>query len=123
MVPQRDRRPALPRVGMNQSNLLPYLPICHAFGAGMPYGKERMMQQLTIRARLLILIGAMLSACLVIGLTGLNAQQRSVAGLNTVYLDRVVPLRDLKLIADLCGEDRRRHAQDAQRDAQLPAGA
>ena len=43
----------------------------------------------------------MLSACLVIGLTGLNAQQRSVAGLNTVYLDRVVPLRDLKLIADL----------------------
>ncbi len=101
MVPQGNRRPALPRVGMNQSNLLPYLPICHAFGAGMPYGKERMMQQLTIRARLLILIGAMLSACLVIGLTGLNAQQRSVAGLNTVYLDRVVPLRDLKLIADL----------------------
>jgi methyl-accepting chemotaxis protein len=60
-----------------------------------------MMQQLTIRARLLILVGAMLLACLVIGLTGLNAQQRSVAGLNTVYLDRVVPLRDLKLIADL----------------------
>lgn len=60
-----------------------------------------MMQQLTIRARLLILVGAMLTACLVIGLTGLNAQQRSVAGLNTVYLDRVVPLRDLKLIADL----------------------
>ncbi|MBS67682.1 MAG: methyl-accepting chemotaxis protein, partial [Pseudomonas sp.] len=60
-----------------------------------------MMQQLTIRARLLILVGAMLAACLVIGLTGLNAQQRSVAGLNTVYLDRVVPLRDLKLISDL----------------------
>ena len=60
-----------------------------------------MMQQLTIRARLLMLVGAMLAACLVIGLTGLNAQQRSVAGLNTVYLDRVVPLRDLKLIADL----------------------
>ncbi|MCQ4297639.1 methyl-accepting chemotaxis protein [Pseudomonas stutzeri] len=59
------------------------------------------MQQLTIRARLLMLVGAMLLACLVIGLTGLNAQQRSVAGLNTVYLDRVVPLRDLKLIADL----------------------
>ena len=60
-----------------------------------------MMQRLTIRARLLMLVGAMLAACLVIGLTGLNAQQRSVAGLNTVYLDRVVPLRDLKLIADL----------------------
>ena len=65
----------------------------------------------------------MLSACLVIGLTGLNAQQRSVAGLNTVYLDRVVPLRDLADRRPLCGEDRRRHAQDAQRDAQLPAGA
>ena len=60
-----------------------------------------MMQQLTIRARLLILIGAMLLACLIIGVTGLSAQQRSVAGLNTVYLDRVVPLRDLKMIADL----------------------
>ena len=60
-----------------------------------------MMQQLTIRARLLILIGAMLLACLIIGVTGLGAQQRSVAGLNTVYLDRVVPLRDLKMIADL----------------------
>jgi len=55
-----------------------------------------MMQQLTIRARLLILVGAMLAACLVIGLTGLNAQQRSVAGLNTVYLDRVVGPRGPK---------------------------
>ncbi|MGE4407999.1 MAG: methyl-accepting chemotaxis protein, partial [Pseudomonas sp.] len=60
-----------------------------------------MMQQLTIRTRLLILVGAMLAACVVIGMTGLYAQQRSVAGLNTVYLDRVVPLRDLKQIADL----------------------
>jgi len=85
----------------------PVRPLCLTFANlplftnGTPYGKERMMQQLTIRARLLILVGAMLAACLVIGLTGLNAQQRSVAGLNTVYLDRVVPLRDLKLIADL----------------------
>ncbi|EWC42710.1 methyl-accepting chemotaxis protein [Stutzerimonas stutzeri] len=60
-----------------------------------------MMQQLTIRTRLLLLVGAMLAACVAIGVTSLYAQQRSVAGLNTVYLDRVVPLRDLKLIADL----------------------
>jgi len=59
------------------------------------------MQQLTIRARLLLLIGTMLTACVAIGVTGLYAQQRSVAGLNTVYLDSVMPLRDLKLIADL----------------------
>ncbi len=60
-----------------------------------------MMQQLTIRTRLLLLVGAMLAACVAIGVTSLYAQQRSVAGLNAVYLDRVVPLRDLKLIADL----------------------
>lgn len=59
------------------------------------------MQQFTIRTRLLMLVGAMLIGCIIIGMMGLNALQRSVAGLNTVYLDRVVPLRDLKTIADL----------------------
>ena len=59
------------------------------------------MQQFTIRTRLLMLVGAMLIGCIIIGLMGLSALQRSVAGLNTVYLDRVVPLRDLKTIADL----------------------
>ncbi|MBK3749176.1 methyl-accepting chemotaxis protein [Stutzerimonas balearica] len=60
-----------------------------------------MMQRLTIRTRLLILVCTMLLACVVVGITGLSAQQRSLNGLNTVYLDRVVPLRDIKLIADL----------------------
>ena len=60
-----------------------------------------MMQRLTIRSRLLILVCTMLLACVVVGITGLSAQQRSLNGLNTVYLDRVVPLRDIKLIADL----------------------
>lgn len=59
------------------------------------------MQQFTIRTRLLMLVSAMLIGCIIIGVMGLNALQRSVAGLNTVYLDRVVPLRDLKTIADL----------------------
>lgn len=59
------------------------------------------MQQLTIRARLLVLVGAMLFGCIAIGIMGLSALEHSVAGLNTVYLDRVVPLRDLKTIADL----------------------
>jgi len=62
---------------------------------------EPMMQRLTIRSRLLILVCTMLLACVVVGITGLSAQQRSLNGLNTVYLDRVVPLRDIKLIADL----------------------
>ncbi|HAV87350.1 MAG TPA: methyl-accepting chemotaxis protein, partial [Pseudomonas sp.] len=60
-----------------------------------------MMQRLTIRTRLLILVCTMLLACVIVGITGLSAQQRSLHGLNTVYLDRVVPLRDIKLIADL----------------------
>ncbi|MGN2621850.1 methyl-accepting chemotaxis protein [Stutzerimonas balearica] len=60
-----------------------------------------MMQRLTIRSRLLILVCTMLLACVIVGITGLSAQQRSLNGLNTVYLDRVVPLRDIKLIADL----------------------
>jgi len=62
---------------------------------------DPMMQRLTIRTRLLILVCTMLLACVIVGITGLSAQQRSLNGLNTVYLDRVVPLRDIKLIADL----------------------
>ncbi len=55
----------------------------------------------TIRIRLTLLVLAMLAASAIIGVLGLNGLQRTVAGLNTVYLDRVVPLRDLKTIADL----------------------
>ncbi|WEK07806.1 MAG: methyl-accepting chemotaxis protein [Candidatus Pseudomonas colombiensis] len=59
------------------------------------------MNKMTIRLRLLALVSAMLLSCTIIGVMGLDALSRSVAGLNTVYLDRVVPLRDLKNIADL----------------------
>ncbi|QFG27744.1 methyl-accepting chemotaxis protein (plasmid) [Pseudomonas umsongensis] len=59
------------------------------------------MQQFTIRTRLLMLVGAMFIGFITIELMGFSALQRGVASLNTVYLDRVVPLRDLKTIADL----------------------
>lgn len=38
---------------------------------------------------------------IIVGLTGLKGMSKSVNGLRTVYEDRVVPLRDLKVIADL----------------------
>jgi len=82
-------------------NDTPLIANCRPWNPATHTEKEPMMQQLTIRARLLLLVAAMLVACGVIGVTGLYAQQRSIAGLDTVYLDRVVPLRDLKLISDL----------------------
>ncbi|MBU1331899.1 MAG: methyl-accepting chemotaxis protein [Gammaproteobacteria bacterium] len=59
------------------------------------------MSMWSVRARLISLAMTMLLSCLVIGVFGLYGLKSTVAGLNTVYLDRVVPLRDLKLIADL----------------------
>lgn len=59
------------------------------------------MQPITIRTRLLLLTSSMVLACLLIAAVGLHGLQGTVSGLKTVYLDRVVPMRDLKLIADL----------------------
>lgn len=59
------------------------------------------MQKFTIRTRLLMLVGAMFTGFITIELMGFSALERGVASLNTVYLDRVVSLRDLKTIADL----------------------
>ncbi|MDP5292343.1 methyl-accepting chemotaxis protein [Oceanimonas sp. CHS3-5] len=60
-----------------------------------------MLRKWSIKTRLLVLTGVLLLGCLLMALSGLTALQRSVAGLNTVYQDRVVPLRDLKVIADM----------------------
>lgn len=59
------------------------------------------MNNLTIRTRLLVLIVVMLAGSLAIGLSGMLGMRSVLGGLNSVYLDRVVPLRDLKVIADL----------------------
>jgi methyl-accepting chemotaxis protein len=59
------------------------------------------MTSLTIKTRLYILL-AVLSALLVaIGALGLRGMSQTNAGLATVYADRVVPLKQLKVIADM----------------------
>ncbi|MES2819214.1 MAG: methyl-accepting chemotaxis protein [Pseudomonadota bacterium] len=63
------------------------------------------MQNLTIKTRLLALAASMLVGALVLGGLGLYGLKTTVGGLETVYLDRVVPLRDLKRIADLYAVD------------------
>jgi len=59
------------------------------------------MKNWKISTHLFLLAGSLLLGLLVVGGLGLYALQSTVRGLETVYLDRVVPLRDLKLIADL----------------------
>src|SRR5690606_10592084 len=59
------------------------------------------MNNWTIRTRLFVLIVLMLAGSLVIGAAGLSGLRGVLADLNSVYLDRVVPLRDLKQISDL----------------------
>ncbi|WP_289532787.1 methyl-accepting chemotaxis protein [Pseudomonas sp. SO81] len=59
------------------------------------------MKNWTIRTRLFVLIVLMMAGSLAIGTAGLTGLRGVLDGLNSVYLDRVVPLRDLKVIADL----------------------
>lgn len=55
---------------------------------------------MNISTRLAGLAAGLLILAAAIGVLGLNGMRHTVAGLDTVYLDRVVPLRDLKAIAD-----------------------
>lgn len=59
------------------------------------------MESWKIRTHLLLLTTALLLGLLCVGGLGLLGMQSDVHSLETVYLDRVVPLRDLKKIADL----------------------
>ncbi|RJG12430.1 methyl-accepting chemotaxis protein [Pseudomonas cavernicola] len=59
------------------------------------------MNNWKIRTHLFLLAGSLLLGLLCVGGLGLYGLQTTVYGLQTVYLDRVVPLRDLKKIADL----------------------
>jgi methyl-accepting chemotaxis protein len=59
------------------------------------------MKNWKIRTHLFLLSGCLLLGLLCVGALGLYGLKTTVKGLQTVYLDRVVPLRDLKLIADL----------------------
>ena len=59
------------------------------------------MNRLKVRTKLLIQSGLLLGLLILASATGLMAMKSTVAGLETVYLDRVVPLRDLKEIDEL----------------------
>lgn len=57
-------------------------------------------QHSKISTRLSLLLVALCALMAVIGSAGLMGMQRSNAGLNTVYQDRVVPLKQIKLVSD-----------------------
>lgn len=59
------------------------------------------MKQWKVRTHLLLLAGILLSSVMGIGALGLYAMRSTVQGLETVYLDRVIPLQGLKEISDL----------------------
>ncbi len=56
---------------------------------------------MSVNARLIGLVIFLSTVSLVVGAVGLLGMSRTVQGLQSVYDDRVVPLRDLKVIADM----------------------
>jgi methyl-accepting chemotaxis protein len=56
---------------------------------------------LTIKAKLLSLLGLLFVAMCALGWAGVNASHIGEDALETTYADRVVPLRDLKTVGDL----------------------
>ncbi|WP_259768350.1 MCP four helix bundle domain-containing protein, partial [Pseudomonas protegens] len=63
------------------------------------------MSHFKIRTHLLLLASLALLGILGVAIAGLWGMHSTVRGLETVYLDRVVPLGDLKKIADLYAVD------------------
>lgn len=59
------------------------------------------MKQWKVRTHLLLLAGTLLTSLMCIGALGLYGMRSTVQGLETVYLDRVIPLQDLKKISAL----------------------
>ena len=60
-----------------------------------------MLKNIKIGHRLLILVTLLSLAAAAIGLVGLRGMAATDASLDTVFNDRVIPLRDLKIIADM----------------------
>ena len=58
------------------------------------------MQHMKVATRLSLLAGVLLALSVAAALLGLRGMGLVVAGLDSVYKDRVVPLRDIKLISD-----------------------
>ncbi|MDP3844924.1 MAG: methyl-accepting chemotaxis protein [Pseudomonas sp.] len=60
-----------------------------------------MFDKMKVVTRLAILAGVLILLLVSIGVLGLKGMQDTKAGIDTVYNDRVVPLKDLKVIADM----------------------
>jgi methyl-accepting chemotaxis protein len=60
-----------------------------------------MLSNFKIGTRLYFLIGFFITLMIGIGFMGLWTAKKGELGLDTVYNDRVVPLKDLKLISDM----------------------
>ena len=60
-----------------------------------------MLNNTSVNTRLIGLVLFLSLISIVVGVMGLRGMSTTVAGLQTVYDDRVVPLRDLKVIADM----------------------
>ena len=59
------------------------------------------MNRMKVRTRLTILATTLIVFAVLLGELGLFNMNRTIASLETVYSDRVVPMRDLKRVADL----------------------
>lgn len=60
-----------------------------------------MINNIKVGTRLYMLVAFLLVSMCLTCLIGLNAAKQAAKGLDTVYQDRVVPLKDLKIIADM----------------------
>lgn len=60
-----------------------------------------MFSNMKVALRLSILAGTLLVLMAIIGTLGIQGMHESHLGMRTVYKDRVIPLKDLKLIADM----------------------
>ncbi len=60
-----------------------------------------MLNNYTVKTRLFLLIGVMTILSIFLSVVGLVGMKLANDGLHTVYADRVIPLRDLKVIADM----------------------
>jgi methyl-accepting chemotaxis protein len=58
------------------------------------------MKTLSVRARLLLVVAILSALAVINSLVGLRGMSQAVSGMDSIYQDRVVPLRDLKQIAD-----------------------
>ncbi len=76
-----------------------------AMAAGMSPANPSPETSMSIRSKLLLSLGLMFAALVAIGASGFFAARTADRGLITVYADRVVPLADLKAIADAYAVD------------------